>query len=98
MALPAVVTLVGMLSSVSFVGWLARALLVGAGFAVFEVVGLSGFLDGVDGLIRSSITGLPGDVVAYMGLANIDLFINWVMMAMAARVSMQLLTRLLPGR
>lgn len=96
--MPAILALVGFMTSAAFFRFAAKAVLVGAGFALFQIVGLDVFFGDLEAFVRSAITGLPADILNFVGIMNLDLYINWVFLGFAVWVAMKIVKRLVPGR
>jgi len=69
-------------------------ILTSLGLSYLSFQGLSWILDQVGNQIRSTISGLPGDVLSFAGMADLDLSINLILSAYAARIAIASLTRL----
>lgn len=71
----------------------ARILLaLGISFVTFQ--GLDYILSQVVMLVHDMFTGLPGDVAALLGLADVDLAINLVVSGYTARITMMSLRQM----
>lgn len=67
------------------------------GISYLSYEGLTLILEQVGNQIRALISGLPADVLSFAGLADLDMLINLVLSAYAARVAIASLTRLSVG-
>jgi len=70
----------------TIVGSLVYRALAALGFAYLTFVGVSSLMDSIKSHVHGLFSGVPPEVAAIMGLANIDIAINIIFGAMAARL------------
>lgn len=76
--------LFGALAAGNFVARILLAL--GVSFVTFQ--GFDAILLKAASTLKSLLTGMPGDVTAFLGLADIDFAVNLILSAYTAKVAM----------
>ena len=90
----ALVAIVGLLTSAAFIAFVGRVLFIGAGFAVLNAVGLEVLLAQLEGFVRSYVGALPATMLSWLGMLNVDLYLNWLFLGLSIRISILGLYRL----
>ena len=72
----------------NIIGPLAAKLLTSLGIGAVTYIGITALLDTVRSYLLSNVTGMPADVLALFGLIKLDIAINIMLAAVAARASL----------
>ncbi len=72
----------------SIVGPLVAKVLTSLGMGAISYVGITVLLSAVRTYLIGNVTGLPADVLAILGLAKLDVAVNIILSAVAARAAL----------
>ncbi|WP_043311466.1 DUF2523 domain-containing protein [Pseudomonas sp. ML96] len=72
----------------AIVGPLVAKVLTSLGIGAVSYIGITVLLAGVKTYLIGEITGLPGEILAILGLAKVDVAVNIVLSAVAARAAL----------
>lgn len=72
----------------SIVGPLAAKILTSLGIGAITYVGITALLASVKTYLLGSVTGMPADVLALFGLIKLDIAVNIMLSAVAARAAL----------
>lgn len=72
----------------SIVGPLAAKILTSLGIGAITYVGITALLATVRSELLGSVTGMPADVLALFGLIKLDIAVNIMLSAVAARAAL----------
>lgn len=72
----------------SIVGPLAAKILTSLGIGAITYVGITALLAAVRVQLLGSVTGMPADVLALFGLIKLDIAVNIMLSAVAARAAL----------